>query len=119
MAPPDAGFGTRLARLAAAASEQARIYHAAAAAYEWVPYSAGQPPYELLPNTGRRGPEELWRHFDTAVERLGAATEGENMLEVAGAYEDLATAAAQLGQAIEREDGAGSPRPRARARRSA
>jgi hypothetical protein len=119
MAPPDDGFAARLTGLAAAAGEQARVYRAAATDYEWVPYSAGQPPYELLPDTGRRGPQNLWRRFDAAVAQLGAATEGEDMPKVAGAYADLAAAATDLAQAIEREDRASSPRPRARARRAA
>jgi hypothetical protein len=118
-APPDAGFGTRLAGLAAAAGEQARVYRTAAPDFEWVPGSGGHPPYELQPNTGRRGPGRLWQRFDAAVTRLGVATEGEDMIEVADAYEDLAAAAAELSKAIEREDAADSQRPRTRARRSA
>jgi hypothetical protein len=116
MAPPDAGFGTRLARLAVAAGEQARVYRAAASDFEWVAGTGGQPPYELQPDTGRRGPDRLWQHFDAAVARLGAATEGEDMIEVADAYEDLAAAATELSKAIEREDAASSQRPRTRAR---
>jgi hypothetical protein len=119
MAPPDAGFGARLAGLAMAAGEQAQVYRAAASDFEWVPGSSGQPPYELLPDTGRRGPVRLWQRFDAAVARLGAATEGKDMIEVADAYEDLAAAAAGLSEAIEREDAANSQRPRTRARSSA
>lgn len=119
MAPPDTGFSTRLARLAVAAGEQARVYRAAASDFEWVAGTGGQPPYELLPDTGRRGPARLWQHFDAAVARLGAATEGEDMIEVADAYEDLAAAATELSKAIEREDAASSRRPRTRARVSA
>ncbi len=118
LAPPDAGFSARLVELAQAAGEQARVYAAAAPDYEWVPYSAGEPPYELQPDSGRRGPQKHWQHFDQAVARLGAATEGQDMLEVAAAYQDLAAAASALAQAVEREDRAGQ-RPRARARRSA
>ena len=116
MAPPDAGFGARLAGLSLAAGEQARVYRAAASDFEWVPSSGGKPPYELLPDTGRRGPERLWQRFDAAVARLGAATEGEDMIEVADAYEDLAAAAIELSKAIEREDTASSQRPRTQAR---
>ncbi len=124
LAPPDAGFAARLAGLAAAAGEQARVHRAAAPDYEWVPHSAGQPPYELQPETGRRGPQNLWRRFDEAVEQLGHATEGQDMLAVAVAYEELAKAATKLMQAIEREDRAHAstpsrPRTRARARRTA
>ncbi len=119
-APPDSGFATRLAGLAAAAEEQARVHRTAAPDYEWVPHSAGQPPYELQPETGRRGPQNLWRRFDDAVEQLGHATEGDDMLTVAAAYEELATAATKLAQAVERGDRS-SPRTRVptRARRSA
>jgi hypothetical protein len=114
MAPPDAGFAARLGELAAAAREQARVYRAAAVDYEWVPYNAGRPPYELLPDTGRRGPQNLWQRFDAAVAQLGEASEGEDMIEVADAYEALAAAATKLAQTIECEDRAGSPRTRAR-----
>lgn len=119
MAPPDDGFGTRLARLAVAAGEQARVYRAAASDFEWVPGSGGQPPYELQPDTGRRGPGRLWERFDAAAARLGAATEGEDMIEVADAYEDLAATATELSEVIEHEDAASSRRPRTRARSSA
>jgi hypothetical protein len=119
LAPPDAGFAARLAGLAAAAAEQARIYNAAAPDYEWSPHSAGQPPHELRPDSGRRGPHGLWQDFDAAVKRLGAATEGRDMLAVARAYDDVAAIAAQLAQAIEREDRAAAAPPRTRARRSA
>jgi hypothetical protein len=118
LAPPDSGFSARLSALAAAAEEQARVYRAAAPDYEWVPYSSGQPPYELQSGSGRRGPQKLWHAFDEAVQALGVATEGQDMLDVAQAYERLAAAAAQLAQAIEREDQA-AQRPPARARRSA
>jgi hypothetical protein len=43
---------------------------------------------------------------------------GEDMLEVARGYEELAAIAAELAQAVKTEDRA-SARPRARARRSA
>lgn len=125
LAPPDADFSVRLAGLAQAAGEQARVYRTAASDYEWVPYSApqgapaGKPPYELQPDTGRRGPQNLWQRFDDAVERLSAKTESHDMLAVASAYEDLAVAASDLADAIAREDHASDKRPRTRARRSA
>jgi hypothetical protein len=120
LAPPDSGFSARLHALADAASEQARAYRTAAPDYEWAPYTAGQPPYELQPDTGRRGPPNLWQDFDHAVQRLGAATEGQDMLHVAQAYEDLADAASQLARAVKREDTAAQRAPaRPRARRSA
>jgi len=122
MAPPDHGFSARLAGLAQAASEEARACRAAdAAGFDWPPHRAAdpRPPYELQPGTGRRGPEGLWRRFDEAVRQLNTAATGQNMLDVARAYDELAAAAAELAEAVERVDGASGRRPRARSRRSA
>lgn len=119
LAPPDSGFSARLSALAAAAGEQARVYRATTPDYEWVPHSSGHPPHELQPGTGRRGPQKLLHGFDDAVKALGLASEGQDMLDVAQAYERLAAAAARLAQAIEREDlAAKRPRARAQARRA-
>jgi hypothetical protein len=122
MAPPDHGFSARLAGLAKAASQEARACRAAdAAGFDWPPHRAAdpRPPYELQPGTGRRGPEDLWRRFDEAVRQLNTAATGQNMLDVARTYDELAAAAAALAEAVEQEDGAGARRARARARRSA
>jgi hypothetical protein len=91
-----------------------------AAGFDWPPHRAAdpRPPYELQPGTGRRGPESLWRRFDEAVRQLNTAATGQNMLDVARTYDELAAAAAELAEAVEREDGASAWRPRARARRS-
>ena len=121
MAPPDHGFTARLASLAQAAREEARACRAAdTAGFDWPPHRAAdpRPPYELQPGTGRRGPEGLWRRFDEAVRQLNTSATGQNMLEVARAYDELAAAAAELTEAVEREDKAGARRPRARARRT-
>jgi hypothetical protein len=72
----------------------------------------------LQPGTGRRGPEGLWRRFDEAVRQLNTTATGQNMLDVARAYDELAAAAAELAEAVEREDGTSGRRPRTRARRS-
>jgi hypothetical protein len=122
MAPPDHGFSARLAVLAQAASEEARACRAVdAAGFDWPPHRAAnpRPPYELQPGTGRRGPEGLWRRFDEAVRQLNTTATGQNMLDVARAYDELAAAAAELAEAVEREDKRSSRRPRARAHRSA
>jgi hypothetical protein len=122
MAPPDHGFSARLAGLAQAASEEARACRAAdAAGFDWPPHRAAdpRPPYELQPGTGRRGPEGLWRRFDEAVRQLNTTATGQNMLDVARAYDELAATATELAEAVEREDGASGRRPRTRARRSA
>ena len=121
-APPDLGFATRLAALAQGASEAARVCRAAdAAGFQWPPArkADSEPPYELRPGTGRRGPEHLWRRFDQAITRLGTMAAGQDMLEVARAYEDLAEVAGELAKAVKAEDRATGPRPRSRARRSA
>src|SRR5438270_8688839 len=77
LAPPDAGFAARLRLLAdAAAREQVAWEHAHAAGLQWRPVPGAeraQPPYELRPGTGRRGPQELWERFDTAVATLNNA----------------------------------------------
>jgi len=120
LAPPDMGFADRLEALARGASDAARVCRAAdAAGFEWPPArkADSEPPYELRPGTGRRGPEELWQRFDQAITRLGTMAAGEDMLQVARAYEELAAVAAELAKAVRAEDRAG--RPRARARRSA
>ena len=121
-APPDLGFAARLAALAQGASDAARVCRAAdAQGFEWPPArkADSEPPYELRPGTGRRGPEHLWRRFDQAITRLGTMAAGEDMLEVAGAYDELAEVAGELAEAVKAEDRASGPRPRARARRSA
>jgi hypothetical protein len=121
-APPDLGFAARLAALAQGASEAARVCRAAdAAGFEWPPArkADSEPPYELRAGTGRRGPEHLWRRFDQAITRLGTMAAGEDMLEVARAYEELAEVAGELAEAVKAEDRASGPRPRSRARRSA
>lgn len=122
LAPPDAGFAARLAALAHAASEAARVCREAdAAGYEWPPARKedSEPPYELRPGTGRRGPEALWRRFDRAVTRLRSTAGGTDMLEIARTYDEMATAVGELAEAVRDEDQASSQPPRARARRSA
>jgi hypothetical protein len=124
-APPDAGFSARLATLAAAALEEARVcLEADAAGFEWPPHRGAnsEPPYELRPNSGRRGPDRLWRRFDIAVGELGRAAAGRDLQSVARAYQELGDVASELATAIEAEDRKSGllPAPhRARARRSA
>jgi len=122
LAPPDAGFSTRLAALASAAAVEASACREAdASGFEWPPHraSANKPPYELQPGTGRRGPEELWRVFDAAVAELNRVATGTDLVEVASAYDALAAAAEQLASAVEGEDRASGLLPRAQVRRSA
>jgi len=119
-APPDENFAARLTALSHGAGEAARVCRRAhAAGFEWPPArkADSEPPYELRPGTGRRGPEELWQRFDQATTRLGTMAAGTDMLEVARAYEELATIAGELAKAVLRTDRTGGRR--ARVRRSA
>jgi hypothetical protein len=122
LAPPDAGFGARLAALSEAASAEAEACREAqAAGFGWPAHraTASAPPYELRPDSGRRGPEELWRRFDAAAADLGRAAAGTDILAVVDAYAELGEAAGELAQAVQREDEASGLLQRRRARRSA
>ncbi len=122
LAPPDLNFATRLGALAQGASEAARVCRIAdSAGFEWPPARKADsaPPYELRPGTARRGPEDLWRRFDQAITRLSTVAAGEDMLEVGLAYEELASIAGTLAEAVAAEDDTSSPRRRSRGRRAA
>ena len=108
LAPPDAGFAGRLRGLAeAAAREQFAWERAHEAGLLWRPVPGAEkaePPYELKAGTGRRGPEDLWRRFDAAVAHLNRAITGSSAADVARAFGGLADAAAELADAVARED---------------
>src|SRR5271166_6115406 len=102
-APPDENFAARLTALSQGASEATRVCRTAhAAGFEWPPArkADSEPPYELRPGTGRRGPEAIWRRFDRAVVRLRSMAAGTDMLEVARAYEEIATVVGELAEAV-------------------
>src|SRR5436305_3910855 len=96
MAPPDDGFAARLRTLASAAEkEREACEDARQAGLLWRPIpgaQGAQPPYELRPGTGRRGPDELWQRFDSAVQTLNHAITGTNVAGVARAFGALASA---------------------------
>jgi hypothetical protein len=124
LAPPDAGFASRLRALAeAATSEQVAWEHAHAAGLLWRPIpgaEGAEPPYELRPGTGRRGPLELWSRFDAGVAGLNRAITGSDAAAVADAFGELAEAAGALADAVTREDEAVAPAShRSRARGAA
>jgi hypothetical protein len=106
LAPPDAGFGARLAGLAAAAQQRAEACEAAYRdGFEWPRARGGaKPPYELQPGTGRRGPAELWERFDEAVAELDRVSEGRSIRAVGKAYAELAEVASALARAVEKAD---------------
>jgi hypothetical protein len=110
LAPPDAGFASRLKALSEAASrEQVAWEHAHAAGLMWRPIPGAEnaePPYELRPGTGRRGPVELWARFDETVAALNRAITGSDAAAVADAFGDLAEAAGALAEAVAAEDAA-------------
>ncbi len=114
LAPPDAGFASRLRALAQAAeTEQVTWEHAHAAGLMWRPVPGAenaQPPYELRPGTGRRGPEELWARFDAAVADLNKAITGSSAAVVADAFGEIAQSANALADAVAVEDSA-EPEP--------
>ena len=104
-APPDPGFRDRLRALADAAAAM-RDAHARAleGGLAWRPVADSErarPPYELRPGTGRRGPTELWTHFDAAVQRLNQAGAGDNLADVVDAYAAVAQAASELADALQ------------------
>jgi hypothetical protein len=122
LAPPDAGFSARLAALAEAARAEAEACREAdAAGFGWPPHrsTGSAPPHELRAESGRRGPEELWRRFDAAAADLSRIAAGTDILAVADAYAELGEAAGQVAQAVQREDEVSGLLRRTRARRSA
>lgn len=108
LAPPDPGFASRLRTLGeAAASEAAVCRDASDLDLAWRPIPGAEtadPPYELRPGTGRRGPEQLWDRFDTAVARFNHANAGTDAGAVAAAYAEVSAAALALADAVEAED---------------
>lgn len=108
LAPPDEGFAGRLQKLSeAAAAEQLAWHQAYEAGMQWRPVAGAaeaEPPYELRAGTGRRGPEDLWLHFDSAVMELNRAIGGTDALDVATGFGAIADAAARLSQAVGDED---------------
>lgn len=108
LAPPDEGFAARLQKLSeAATAEQLAWQQAREAGMQWRPVAgaaSAEPPYELRPGTGRRGPEDLWLHFDSAVMEMNRAIGGSDALTVAAAFGAVAEAAARLARAVGDED---------------
>lgn len=123
LAPPDAGFTTRLRFLAEAAAREQEVWdHAHAAGLQWRPVPGAeqaQPPYELRPGTGRRGPEQLWEQFDAAVAALNHAITGSNAAIVSNAFGQLSGVASALADVVAREDQAAAEQERARVRGAA
>lgn len=105
LAPPDPGFRGRLRALAEAAGAMRDAHaHALDAGLAWRPLEGSdraRPPYELRPGTGRRGPDDLWAHFDQAVDDLNGAGAGDSLADLVAAYGAVAQTAGTLADALE------------------
>jgi hypothetical protein len=108
LAPPDDEFARRLRDFADACEQQQAAYsYAANAGLAWDPLppaSARRPPAELLPDSGRRGPTELWKRFDQAIEDLSKALEGISLAAIARVFGELSQAARHLSVAVSEQD---------------
>ena len=118
LAPPDAGFASRLADQAAAchAAHDAYAYAATIEGLAWDPLPADarlDAPYELRPDSGRRGPAELWQRFDEAIEQLNQALKGSVLGPIGDAFGALGTALDTVSQVVVEEDGHGQSAARA------
>ena len=105
LAPPDAGYARRLRDLADACEQQQVAYqYAATQGLGWDPPPAAavlNVPHELDPGSGRRGPRELWKRFDTAVEDLRTALAGISLAAIGRGFGELSLAARDLAQEVE------------------
>ena len=114
LAPPDAGFPSRLRALAAAARRRAEAARVGAqAGLRWVPTPdavRSQPPPELRPESGRTGTAGLWEEFDAAVTAVNRADAGTSLISVADAADALADAAEAIAADVERGQAADADR---------
>jgi excisionase family DNA binding protein len=111
MAPPDAGFSSRLRQIATAAAWWSAALKRRAEVvpeFGWksVSGSVGMTlSYELRSGGNRPGPRDAWERFDRTVTRLGKAMEGDRLSAVTGALSDLADAARDISDTLdERSD---------------
>jgi len=107
MAPPDAGFASRLRQISQTAARRAASLKDRAnddPGFTWtpVPGSAGMAlSHELRAGGNRPGPRDAWERFDRTVQRLGTAMEGDRASAVAGALSDLADAARDISDTLD------------------
>jgi len=106
LAPPDAGFPSRLRALSSAAAEQAAAFELAAqGGLGWRPRTVEgdfRLAPELTPGMTRPGPEELWQSFDQAVAGLAAALSGSSLADLATAFNELSEVAGLLAAELQR-----------------
>jgi hypothetical protein len=100
-----ASYPSRLRTLAEAAEEQSRALTLADLAnVTWKPRPGGRNlrfPFEVQSASGRPGPATTWSRFDEAVAQLGLALEGDSMKRLAQAFEQIATIALEVAEALE------------------
>ena len=106
LAPPDAGFASRLRALAQAAAEQAAAFDLAAeGGLGWrsraVDREFALAP-ELTPGMTRPGPVEMWERFDAATAALAAALSGSSPAALATAFRELSDVAGLLAAETQR-----------------
>ena len=108
-APPSPGYLNRVRRFADSCEHLAATMTNASklAGVQWLGRSGFHTdsfPYELRPGGNRPGPDELWRHFDAALERLGIAASGTEVATVAHAFRELGEAMLDVADELERDD---------------
>jgi excisionase family DNA binding protein len=108
MAPPDAGFSGRIRDIAMTSSWWSAALRDRASVdpeFGWKPVagSVGMTlSYELRPGGNRPGPRDAWERFDRTVARLGKAMEGDRLSAVTGALSDLADAARDISDLLDK-----------------
>lgn len=106
LAPPDAGFPTRLQALSVAAAEQATAFELAAeGGLGWRSRPVDttfQLAPELTPGMNRPGPEAMWQAFDDSVTALGRALAGSSPAELANAFSRLSETSGALARELAR-----------------
>lgn len=110
LAPPDAGYASRLRQFGDACEEEAiASENAARAGFTFRPPSADEPPivlpipHEFSPASGRAGPVALWQAFDEAAAEVDRAWGGISYGAIARAFARLSQIALDLAAAVERE----------------
>jgi hypothetical protein len=109
LAPPDAGYASRLRQFADACENEAIASENAARAgftYRPEPPITLPIPHEFSRASGRPGPPELWHAFDETVAEVDRAWTGISYGPIGRAFARLSQIALQLAAAVERERGA-------------
>lgn len=102
-------YPQRLRRFAQAAEFQSRAWTLAdLAGVRWMARPGASKvglAFELEAPSGRPGPKGLWARFDQAVQRFGAALEGDTVKAVVDSFAGLSAAASEIADALEEQAG--------------